>query len=240
VYGGVPALSAHAFAVGCLLSVAAAYVTDVTRLTRYAHETEVIACGNVTLLSELLPREDRALPPRLQRLLLRMLQVSQIRGAQSGGGAVQHSQAGAPRQLISKCLNSKRGDLAARMVSSLARIAGRRHAHAGSVLIQTHVRFATSSATSRHESHPFVSSSLRSADPARSTADRGRNPHPAAAARRGPSRQPSRTTATSTPRRFAVSGSNGASSAYSSSTRWVFLIAGWAIHRFWPGLQSSC
>lgn len=46
-------------------------------------------CGNVTLLGRRLRGEKSAFPKRAQTLLRDMLRVSQMRGAQSGGGAVQ-------------------------------------------------------------------------------------------------------------------------------------------------------
>jgi hypothetical protein len=110
-------------------------------------------CGNLTLLGRLLPGETRAVPPRVGTLLQSMLHVTQIRGGQSGGGAVKTGP-GEPRQRIAKCVNGKRSDLASRLARQL-RDAGAVSAAGNSFLVQTHVRFATSGVATREESHPF-------------------------------------------------------------------------------------
>jgi hypothetical protein len=112
-------------------------------------------CGNVTLLGQLAGTERGALPKGSVELLRRMLRVSQMRGAQSGGGAIQVSRGAEPRQLIQKFVNSKRGDLGTELSRALQRRVGRRAAFGGSVLVQTHVRFATAGVTEVHEAHPF-------------------------------------------------------------------------------------
>jgi len=111
-------------------------------------------CGNLCLLGRLRPGETRALPARVDTLLQSMLHVTQLRGAQSGGGAIQLERAGLPRQIIEKCLNTKRGDLAERLTRSM-RNAGKAGASGGSFIVQTHLRFATSGPATRLESHPF-------------------------------------------------------------------------------------
>ncbi|MEI9952951.1 MAG: hypothetical protein WDO74_29240 [Pseudomonadota bacterium] len=112
-------------------------------------------CGNVTLAGRLSEDESSALPERAQLLLRQMLRVSQMRGAQSGGGAVQIGQGGQARQLIRKCVNTKRGDLATRLTRVLRRSASSRAAFGGTFIAQTHVRYATAGLTSKHEAHPF-------------------------------------------------------------------------------------
>ena len=112
-------------------------------------------CGNVSLLGRLEASERRAVPDSAWVLLERMLRISQMRGAQSGGGALQVRQGSEPRQLIAKVLNSKRGDLATRLRSALASTSGSRAAHGSRFLVQTHVRYATASPSSQHEAHPF-------------------------------------------------------------------------------------
>lgn len=112
-------------------------------------------CGNVTLMGRLSGAERTALPPRAEQLLSRMLRVSQMRGAQSGGGALQFEARALPRQVIQKLVNTKRGDLGARLARKLARTARRRRAFAGTYLAQCHVRYATSGLTAENEAHPF-------------------------------------------------------------------------------------
>jgi hypothetical protein len=112
-------------------------------------------CGNVTLLGRLEPREKSAFPERARRLLGAMLRVSQMRGAQSGGGAIQVRRGTRPGQVLEKCMNSKRGDLAERLAGLLARAAGQRPAFGHTFVAQTHVRFATAGLSSAHEAHPF-------------------------------------------------------------------------------------
>lgn len=82
-----------------------------------------------------------------------MLHVSQVRGAQSGGGALMLRLDGVDRQAIHKSINSKRGSLAARMTDLLEGQA-RRGQPSESFLVQTHVRFATSGPATQRESHP--------------------------------------------------------------------------------------
>ena len=72
-------------------------------------------CGNVTVMGRLPSPTRRAVPHETWDLVERMLRISQIRGAQSGGGAIQVQQRQEPRQIIEKCLNTKRGDLAGRL-----------------------------------------------------------------------------------------------------------------------------
>jgi hypothetical protein len=112
-------------------------------------------CGNVTLAGRLAERESEAFPERAQQLLQAMLKVSQMRGAQSGGGALQISRGGQPRQLIGKCVNSKRGDLATLLTRTLRHEAGSRPAFGNQFIAQTHVRYATAGVTTRAEAHPF-------------------------------------------------------------------------------------
>lgn len=112
-------------------------------------------CGNVTVMGRVNASERRAVPEAAWPLLERMLRISQMRGAQSGGGAIQVRQGAAPAQLIEKCLNSKRGDLAARMRSALERRAGSSAPFGTTYVVQTHVRYATASVSTRHEAHPF-------------------------------------------------------------------------------------
>src|SRR5450755_4456218 len=97
-------------------------------------------CGNVTLAGRLAEAETSALPARVQHLLCSMLRVSQMRGAQSGGGAVQIASGAQPRQVIRKCVNSKRGDLATLLSRTLARGTGSRSAFEGTFVVQSHVR----------------------------------------------------------------------------------------------------
>jgi len=59
-----------------------------------------------------------------------MLHVTQLRGAQSGGGAVKVG-GSEPRQIIAKCVNAKRSDLASRLAKSMLS-AGRARAWDGS------------------------------------------------------------------------------------------------------------
>ncbi len=112
-------------------------------------------CGNVTLAGRLSEEESSALPERAQLLLRDMLRVSQMRGAQSGGGAVQIGQGGQARQVVRKCVNTKRGDLSTRLIRLLRRDASSRAAFGSTFIAQTHVRYATAGLTSRHEAHPF-------------------------------------------------------------------------------------
>ncbi len=112
-------------------------------------------CGNVTLAGRLSEEERGALPRRAESLLRGMLRISQMRGAQSGGGAVQIGAGGQARQLIRKCVNSKRGDLATRLTRALRRGASSRAAFGSTFIAQTHVRYATAGLTSKHEAHPF-------------------------------------------------------------------------------------
>lgn len=112
-------------------------------------------CGNVTVLGQITGSERGALPTHAVELLRRMLRVSQMRGAQSGGGAIQVERDAEPRQLIQKLVNSKRGDLGTELAKALRRRAGSRKAFGDSVLVQTHVRFATAGVTEVHEAHPF-------------------------------------------------------------------------------------
>jgi hypothetical protein len=111
-------------------------------------------CGNLTVLGRLQPGESGALPPRVSALIESMLHVSQLRGAQSGGGAIKVGSDAAPRQAIVKCVKQKRGSLAERLTRELAR-ASRQPGKARGFLVQTHVRFATSGPATRDESHPF-------------------------------------------------------------------------------------
>src|SRR5450432_3786709 len=110
-------------------------------------------CGNVTLAGRLRGREKSAFPKRGQTLLRSMLAVSQMRGAQSGGGAVQIASGAQPRQVIRKCVNSKRGDLATLLSRTLARGTGSRSAFEGTFVVQSHVRYATAGLTTKHEAH---------------------------------------------------------------------------------------
>jgi len=112
-------------------------------------------CGNVTLMGRLMGTEKAALPPRAADVLRSMLRVSQMRGAQSGGGAVQIELGGCARQAIGKLVNTKRGDLGRQLSARLARTARGRAAFGGSFLAQCHVRYATSGLTTRAEAHPF-------------------------------------------------------------------------------------
>lgn len=114
-----------------------------------------VMCGNVTILGRLTKKEARAFPARARLLLESMLSVSQIRGSQSGGGAVQLARGGRVQQRIGKCVNTKRGDLATKMTKVIAKSVGAAYAHERTFLIQAHVRFATSGVSTRHEAHPF-------------------------------------------------------------------------------------
>ena len=92
--GGGPC--AYAATLGALLSVAASAATDLASTSPYhAHPTRM-GCGNLTLLGRLLPGESTAVPARVGALLEAMLHVTQLRGAQSGGGAVKVSSGGQP------------------------------------------------------------------------------------------------------------------------------------------------
>lgn len=108
-------------------------------------------CGNVTLLGRRLRGEKSAFPKRAQTLLRDMLRVSQMRGAQSGGGAVQVRRGRRPGQVLKKCINLKRGDLAERLSGDLKRAAGHWPAHAHNFVVQTHVRYATAGHSSAHK-----------------------------------------------------------------------------------------
>jgi hypothetical protein len=112
-------------------------------------------CGNVTVMGRIDGSERRAVPDAAWPLLERMLRISQMRGAQSGGGAIQVRQGAVPAQLIEKCLNTKRGDLARRMRASLERRAGSSAPFGATYIVQTHVRYATASVSTRNEAHPF-------------------------------------------------------------------------------------
>ena len=115
----------------------------------------MLACGNVALIGRLIGGESAAFPARTRELLCSMLRISQMRGAQSGGGAIQIRHGKRAGQLIQKLVNSKRGDLGQRLSAALGQSARSRRAYGSSVLVQTHVRFATAGRTSRHEAHPF-------------------------------------------------------------------------------------
>jgi hypothetical protein len=65
-------------------------------------------CGNVTVMGRLTATDKRAVPKASWLLLERMLRVSQMRGAQSGGGAIQIRCGNEAGQLIEKCLNQVR------------------------------------------------------------------------------------------------------------------------------------
>jgi hypothetical protein len=145
---------AASFAAGGLLSVVASFATDVAASSPYRAHPSLMGCGNLTLLGRLLPGESRAVPPRIGAMLRAMLQVTQMRGAQSGGGAVKVGTSDRPRQIIVKCVKAKRSNLAAQL-TRLTLKAGRARASGSSVVVQTHVRFATSGPATREESHPF-------------------------------------------------------------------------------------
>jgi hypothetical protein len=115
----------------------------------------VLMCGNVTLVGRLSPLEGRAMPSRSLELLRRMLGVSQMRGAQSGGAALLVGGRVGPEQLIVKRVNSKRGDLAHLLTAACAQAAGGKSAHDRGFTAQAHVRYATSGITLEHEAHPF-------------------------------------------------------------------------------------
>ncbi|HEX2736399.1 MAG TPA: hypothetical protein VHM70_32575 [Polyangiaceae bacterium] len=117
--------------------------------------SKIWACGNVTLLGPLLRGERQALPKRVGDVLRAMLAVSQMRGAQSGGGAIQIAQGSVARQVIAKYVNPKRADLASRLTRKLQGAVGSKPAWAGNYLVQTHVRYATAGMTTREEAHPF-------------------------------------------------------------------------------------
>jgi hypothetical protein len=84
-----------------------------------------------------------------------MVRVSQMRGAQAGGGVVQIESEGIPRQVIGKCLNPKRADLAARLTGLLSGAASGHAAFEGTFMVQGHVRYATAGASTESEAHPF-------------------------------------------------------------------------------------
>jgi hypothetical protein len=112
-------------------------------------------CGNVTLMGALAAEETEAFPARQRDLLEAMLRISQMRGAQSGGGAVQIEKQGVARNLIRKCVNTKRGDLARLLTRELLGRARFQRAHESNFIVQTHVRYATAGITKREEAHPF-------------------------------------------------------------------------------------
>jgi hypothetical protein len=140
--------------VGGLLSVAASFATDLALGSPFRGLSHRMGCGNLTLLGRLSPGESRAIPARVGALLKSMLRVTQLRGAQSGGGAVKVGDTARPRQLIRKCVKAKRSSLATRL-TRLLRKAGKGRAAGGSFLVQAHLRFATSGPATRDESHPF-------------------------------------------------------------------------------------
>jgi len=112
-------------------------------------------CGNVTVMGRLPSSARRAVPYETWELVERMLRISQMRGAQSGGGAIQVQHRHEPRQIIDKCLNTKRGDLAGRLRAALSRASSSSAAYGASFIVQTHVRYATASVSSKQEAHPF-------------------------------------------------------------------------------------
>lgn len=112
-------------------------------------------CGNVTLMGALVGGETEAFPARQRDLLEAMLRISQMRGAQSGGGAIQVEKGGVARNLIRKCVNTKRGDLARLLTRELLNRARFQKAHDSNFIVQTHVRYATAGITKREEAHPF-------------------------------------------------------------------------------------
>jgi hypothetical protein len=112
-------------------------------------------CGNVTLLGRLETGETSAFPERARVLLERMVRVSQMRGAQSGGAALQIARERQPHHSVEKCLNPKRGDLAARLGRAMTRAGADRAAHERAFLVQAHVRYATAGAARVEDSHPF-------------------------------------------------------------------------------------
>jgi hypothetical protein len=124
-------------------------------------------CGNVTVMGRLGVDERRAVPTESWAVVERMLRISQMRGAQSGGGAIQVKSGAVPRQLIEKCLNTKRGDLASRMRAVLERCARSADPFGSTYLVQTHVRYATASVSTRDESHPFRFAELAERGPRR-------------------------------------------------------------------------
>jgi len=132
-------------------------------------------CGNLTLMGRSLSA-PRAVSKNTWGLLERMLRISQMRGAQSGGGAIQLSRGGEPRQAIGKCLNRKRGDLAQRLRATLERAVGAGACHESTFLVQAHVRYATASSSSKHEAHPFRFAELSQRGPRRITALRAGKP----------------------------------------------------------------
>ncbi len=95
-----------------------------------------------------------------------MLHVTQMRGAQSGGGAVKVSAGKQPRQIIDKCIKGKRSSLDTVLTKRMAK-AGNAKASGGTFVVQTHVRYATSGAATREESHPFRYVESRSRGPRR-------------------------------------------------------------------------
>jgi hypothetical protein len=133
---------------------------DLKPLTVDSKGFGLMACGNVTLMAKALGSDTSALPKRIRFLLERMLSISQMRGAQAGGGALLVTRRGAPRHLIKKRVSGKREDLAEGMTRSFARAARFESAHAKTLLIQTHVRYATAGLASHKETHPhsFVGS----------------------------------------------------------------------------------
>jgi hypothetical protein len=143
------------YALGTALALVGAVVSDLTQRTHYAALANIMACGNVTLMGRLFAEERAAFPKRSQTLIRSMLSISQMRGAQSGGGAIQVRRGKEPRQLIQKCVNTKRGDLAERMTGALIKKAGSHPAFGGSFIVQAHVRYATAGLTTKHEAHPF-------------------------------------------------------------------------------------
>jgi hypothetical protein len=71
---------------GALLAHGGASLTDLASFTTYPRRFGLMACGNVTLMAKTLATETAALPDRLRIVLQRMLAISQMRGAQAGGG----------------------------------------------------------------------------------------------------------------------------------------------------------
>lgn len=149
---GVPHLTC-AYAAGVAFTLCGAALSDLLRLGK--RDAGVMACGNVTLMGALPATGGSPFPAERRSLLEAMLRISQMRGAQSGGGAVQVEQGGVARSLIRKCVNSKRGDLARLLTRALTRETRLKRAHQGSFIVQTHVRYATAGITKREEAHPF-------------------------------------------------------------------------------------
>jgi hypothetical protein len=112
-------------------------------------------CGNVTLMGALATSETAPFPAHRRDLLEAMLRISQMRGAQSGGGCVQVQRNGVARNRIRKCVNAKRGDLARLLTRELVNDTRLSRAHDNSFIVQTHVRYATAGITKREEAHPF-------------------------------------------------------------------------------------